>query len=318
MKESLDYLLVSFLDSFDFPLREATRKQIWWEALEHQKEGRKVTIIIVDHHAERSANEGIDIMFLSLKEFCKQRFSARQVHYLTGSIVPNLLSIITIKSQQKRLTLVDGYMYGTDKYLMRKLISKFIPFLFDEVNVFSQHQQRLLGYGSIIQPHLPKLTVPDLPKSKNPTVFYMGHISKNKGFDAIIPAIQKFLKIDSNHEFVLANNMIEVSSEYMGKINVLLQEFPTQITIKGVINPAEELKKAWVYIYPFIEPRGTMAFPLSLYESLQCGTPFVACDISANAEFFDKKYLIEPGNAEQLYEKIIYFVNERKNKENIQ
>jgi len=60
-----------------------------------------------------------------------------------------------------------------------------------------------------------------------------------------------------------------------------------------------------------------MAFPLSLYEAQQCGTPFVACDVSANAEFFDKKYLIETGNERQLCLKIKEFINERENQGNI-
>lgn len=310
---SLDYVIVSFLDSYEFPLREATRKQVWWDAEENKKKGRDVTVIIVDHHAPLKTIDEIDILYLTPGEFCKKKIAAQEIHYLTGCIVPNLFTIVTTKSSRKYLTLVDGFMFGSSKYWMRKFISKFMPLLFEEIRVYSQHQKKLLGYGNLVKPYLPKLKVPDLPKNKKPTVLYMGHVSKSKGFDIIIPAIQRFLEQDRLNQFVLANNMIEVSPVYMEKIDELIKKYPDQIIMKGVIDPAEELRKAWVYIYPFIEARGTMAFPLSLYESLQCGTPFVACDISANAEFFDKKYLIEPGNANQLYEKINYFINERKN-----
>ena len=141
----------------------------------------------------------------------------------------------------------------------------------------------------------------------------MGHISAIKGFDIIIPAIDRLLEEDKNITFTIANNMIHIEDKYQKAVKELKEKHPNQIVIKGIVNPIEELSKHWVYIYPFIKAYGTMSFPLSLYESLKCGTPFIACNVSANAEFFDTKYLIEP-SAEQLYNRIKYFINERDNK----
>ena len=145
----------------------------------------------------------------------------------------------------------------------------------------------------------------------------MGHISKSKGFDAIIPAMRRLLSENPDVRFVVANNMIQGDGEYLDMVKALVNDFPEQVITKGVVNPLEELKKAWVYIYPFNTPMGTMAFALSLYEAEQCGTPFVACNVGGNAEFFDAKYLIEPGNENQLYDKIVFFINERKNTTNL-
>lgn len=311
------YCIVSFLDSFDFPLREATRKQVWWEAKNAKKQGKDVNIYIIDHDAESVVKDGITIKFVSAKNLCKSNLRADEVNYLTGSVIPNLLSIVFVKSKKKILTLTDGYMFGANKYWMRKTISKILPIFFDEICIYSRYQKQLLGYGKIVSPHKPQLLIPDIPKSDYPSILYMGHISKSKGFDAIIIALSRLLGENSSYEFVIANNMIEVSKEYMDKVQMLIDKYPNQIIIKGIVNPLEELKRSWVYIYPFIEARGTMAFPLSLYEAEQCGTPFIACDISSNSEFFDKKNLIEPNNADQLYDRIKNFIHERENSEHL-
>lgn len=312
-----DYVIISFLSNFQFPLREATRKQVWWEALKKKEEGYNLAVFIVDHSDVGRVVDGIAIEFLSPGELCKKKVKANHVHYLTGSIIPFLMTVLFIRAGNKILTLTDGFMFGADKYVMRRCISKVLPLLFNEVRVFCKYQQNLLGYGTVIKPHLPTIKKTNVSKSKNPSILYMGHISKAKGFDSIIPAIGRLLRENPSYKFVVANNMIEVSHEYMDKIQELIDTYPNQIETKGIVVPEEELTKCWVYIYPFIEPRGTMAFPLSLYESLQCGTPFVACNVGGNSEFFDAKYLIEPGNENQLYDKIVFFINERKNSTNI-
>jgi glycosyltransferase involved in cell wall biosynthesis len=132
----------------------------------------------------------------------------------------------------------------------------------------------------------------------------MGHISYFKGVDTLLEAYE-ILKLEiDNLDLVIANNMVRGDQELLNEVKKLQEKYPSNIIIKGVIDPIEELSKAWVYIYPFIKPGGTMSFALSLYESQECHTPYVACDIGANAEFFDISSLIQPNNTLEMVNKI--------------
>ena len=55
-----------------------------------------------------------------------------------------------------------------------------------------------------------------------------------------------------------------------------------------------------------------MAYTLSLYEAEQCHTPYVACDVGANKEFFKTDFLINVDDEDEMVKKIKYFINERK------
>jgi glycosyltransferase involved in cell wall biosynthesis len=314
-----EYFIVSFLDSFDFPLREATRKEVWWEADYRREEGYDVTVLIAGTPRNELVKEkdGIKISVIEPKKIPDLR--ADVVHCLTGSVSIWLPLFRKVKAEKKILTLTDGWMLANNRIWLRKLVLRRAFKYFDTVAVYSEYQKRIINDDRVIivKPHLPKLNIPDVAEEEKPTVLYMGHISKSKGFDAIIPAMRQLLTENPDLRFVVANNMIQGDGEYLDMIKALVEDYPDQVIIKGIVNPLEELKKAWVYIYPFNTPMGTMAFALSLYEAEQCGTPFVACDVSANAEFFDRKYLIQPDNCQQLYDRIKLFLDERKTTSNI-
>lgn len=317
--EQGNYYIVSFLDSFEFPLREATRKEVWWEAEQRRDEGCDVTVFIAETPRNELVKEkdGIKLTAINPKQIPTLR--ADVVHCLTGSVSIWLPLFRKVKAKKKILTLTDGWMLANSRIWLRKLVLRRVFKYFDTVEVYSEYQKRIINDDRvlIVKPHLPKLNIPYVEKAEKPTVLYMGHISKSKGFDAIIPAMRRLLSENPDVRFVVANNMIQGDGEYLDMVKALVNDFPEQVITKGVVNPLEELKKAWVYIYPFNTPMGTMAFALSLYEAEQCGTPFVACNVGGNAEFFDAKYLIEPGNENQLYDKIVFFINERKNTTNL-
>lgn len=313
------YYIISFIDSFEFPLREATRKEVWWEAEKRRDDGYDVTVFVVGATGQTTVAEkdGIKLAFIGNKQI--PSLKADVIHCLTGSVSIWLPLFKKVKAPRKILTLTDGWMLSNSRIWLRRIIVKRLFKYFDTVSVYSKYQKSLLKDDrvTIIKPHLPHLTIPNIKKTETPSVLYMGHISKSKGFDIIIPAMRQLLSENPDLHFIVANNMIQGDGEYIEKVKTLAADFPHQVITKGVVDPLEELKKAWVYIYPFNTPMGTMAFPLSLYEAEQCGTPFVACDVSANSEFFEKKYLIEVGNEQQLYTKILDFIHERKHTSDI-
>ncbi len=281
-----------------------------------KNEGRSVTVFIINNKNERDVNEGIEIVYTDLRSFIHKTGVINTLHCINGSVVPGLLSLRKIKSSRKCLTLTDGSMYWYDKKVLRKCIALLLPFYYGEIQVYSKYQYNRLpnkNKVSIIKPLLPLIRKANVERTINPSVLYMGHISRMKGFDSILPAMDTLLHEIPNLQFIICNNMITVEQKYLNGIEKLKNKYSNQVIIKGIVDPIEELSKAWVYIYPFIDDVGTMAFPLSLYEAQCCGVPFVACDVAANKEFFDVKYLIEPGNQKQLYDKIKQFIDERKN-----
>lgn len=309
--------IVSFLDSFEFPLREATRKQVWWHACAMSANNSKVTVYIVGPKGKSLIKDGINIKFIKLSEII--HIKADKLYCITGSVLLSFPIFLfkRVARNKSFITLTDGDMFGKTKRRLRKFTAKILPLMFGTVQVFSEYQKNRLRLSkiSVIRPYLPDIK-PMGKKSLNPSILYMGHITAIKGFDFIIPAIKRLLNEDNKISFTIANNMIHVEEKYLKAIDDLKKLYPNQIINKGIIDPIEELSKHWVYIYPFTTAYGTMSFPLSLYESLKCGTPFVACNVSANAEFFDNKYLIEP-NEDDLYNRIKCFINERKIKEGL-
>jgi len=299
------YVICTFVDSFEFPLREALRKQVWWRAKEKQKD-YEVEIIVYNHNTTKSiVKDDIKISFINKNEISQYKIVADYIDYITTIV--ELRSIFALKAKgYKTLTLCDGYPLGENKILLRKVIIQLLPYIFKKIYVFSNYQKKVLNLEQIelIKPLLPTIIKKNIEKYKEPTLLYMGHLSYFKGVDTLIEAY-KILKNDiGNLNLIIANNMVRGDKKLLEEVQNLQQQFPENVSIKGVIDPIEELSKAWIYIYPFIKPGGTMSFALSLYESQQCNTPFIACDIGANAEFFGKTSLIKPHSIENMVQKV--------------
>ncbi len=57
------------------------------------------------------------------------------------------------------------------------------------------------------------------------------------------------------------------------------------------MNPFDELSKSDLYYYCLKRHSNTFAFPFSLYESLQVGTPIIGPNLTGFKEFFDSRLL---------------------------
>ncbi|MCK4886665.1 MAG: glycosyltransferase family 4 protein [Planctomycetes bacterium] len=307
------YIIISILDSFQFPLREAIEKQIWWTAEKRRDEGFDVSIILLTNCEKKIEQDGVKIFFKNKKHILKNKLSGDYVHFINNVVSLGLL-IVVLSRGHKTLTLTDGYIWGQSRETLRKAISKVLPLIFNEIQVYSNYQKKMLKIESseIVQPILPDIKGAGQHKRcLEPTMLYMGHLSYFKGVDVIVEAFKKLVVDFENLKWVIANNMVRGDEDLITKIKQLKEEYPENIVIKGVIDPIKELSEAWVYVYPFSEPGGTMAYPLSLYESLMCDTPFVACNVGANSEFFDEKHLIKPNDHRQMYSRIKAILNER-------
>jgi len=307
------YVIVSVIESLKCPLHEATRKQIWWTAKEKQSNGYSVYIILLTNFNKESICENIHIKHVnrwSWNPFIK----ANRIHIITGSITIWLFGGF-FWFGKKKLTLVDGAMFGYKNRSLKKVIVPLLPFIYNKIIVFSNYQKKKLKIkrALIELPILPIIKVDSkFKRSSNPSLLYMGHLSYFKGVDTIILAFKKLIIEIPDLTWIIANNSIRGDKELIDEVSRLKKLYPENIIIKGIVDPIEELSTAWVYLYPFKEAVGTMAYALSLYEAEQCHTPYIACDVGANNEFFNNDYLINIDDDQEMIRKIKSIIDERK------
>lgn len=310
------YVIIANLDSFNFPLHEATRKQVWWKALEKQDLGFQVEIVLLSNKDKEIIHKNVKIRFVNLN-FWNLFLKGEIFHVMTGTVSLWLLfSLFWIG--KKKITLMDGDMLGYKYQKLRLVFVKFLPLFFRDIIVYSKYQKHRLKLGescSIEMPILPIINIDSkIKRSTIPTLLYMGHLSYFKGVDTIILAFKKLIIEIPDLTWVIANNGIRGDKKLIDEVSRLKKLYPDNIVIKGIVNPIEELSQAWIYLYPFKKAVGTMAFALSLYEAERCNTPYVACDVGANKEFFNKEYLISINDYKSMTLKIKKIINERKNK----
>lgn len=309
------YVIISRVETFEFPLHEATRKQIWWTAKEKQSKGYSVDIVILTNFNKEFINENIRIKCVN-RLLWNPFIRANKIQMITGSIAVWLLAGL-FWFGGKKLTLTDGDMFGSKRRYFRKGIVPLLPFIFNKIIVFSDYQKKQLKIKSVLieTPLLPIIKVDSkIKRAERPTLLYMGHLSYFKGVDTIVHSFKKLILDIPNLVLIIANNSIRGDKELIDEVSSLKELYPDNIIIKGIVDPIEELATAWVYLYPFKEPLGTMAFALSLYEAEQCKTPYIACDIGANKEFFNPDFLINVNDNIEMTKKIKNFIDERKNK----
>ena len=106
-------------------------------------------------------------------------------------------------------------------------------------------------------------------------------------------------------KLVIADSGMTKSGEIYNEIK---QVNRGDIILKEVVNPQEELSKAWVYVYPLRTERETFSVPLSLIEAIQIKVPYICTDVGGLKEYFDEKHLVKPGDVNALADKIEKFI----------
>ena len=134
------YIIISILDSFQFPLREAIEKQIWWTAEKRRDEGFDVSIILLTNCEKKIEQDGVKIFFKNKKHILKNKLSGDYVHFINNVVSLGLL-IVVLSRGHKTLTLTDGYIWGQSRETLRKAISKVLPLIFNEIQVYSNYQK---------------------------------------------------------------------------------------------------------------------------------------------------------------------------------
>ncbi len=315
-------LLVSAQEDFEFPLAEAARKQLFATACRYRDRGDTAQILVVtrDRHTQFEC-DGIGIRIIeqnrliSLRHWCRG-FDIIQYFGTTG-VIAAAIGWLT-RSRPRTLTITDGGVFSTGKNrCRRKRLARLIPRLYDKVEVYTKYQKELL-YGvskkyedriSIIRPMLedPPSSLP--PVDLVPTIIYLGHLSRFKGVDIVLTVFERLADEIPNLRLTLASNGLTYDDDISDDVNRLVDRFPDRVALVGKVEVFEALSQAHLLMHPMRCHSGTFAVPLSLYESICCGTPFLSSRLEGLREYFDDTFLCDPGDTEQFVDRARYILS---------
>ena len=319
-------LVVTAQTNFEFPLAEATRKQ----ALELTKEYASFSnnyaelLVINTNNDSMLAHGDIRINLITLRNsFRLLRLMRKfdQVHYIGAlgykALVVGMITTLLAKARLASLT--DGGVYSTrNRPFFRAISSNVVLILYQKILIYTEHQKTLLCKPFCYNENKIFLTYPLLPldmeissqaiKKTNELesidILYMGHLSMFKGVDIVLYIFETLAKKLDSVRLVLALNGLAEDEFLREKLEMLKITFPHRVVEKGKVDPLVELSKCSLYIYPVKQHSGTHAFPFSLYESMQCSTPFVSTRLDGFAEYFDDFFLVKCGSMTSYLSKV--------------
>ncbi|MDH3892454.1 MAG: glycosyltransferase family 1 protein [candidate division Zixibacteria bacterium] len=314
-------LLASAQEDFEFPLAEAARKQLFETARCHRADGHDVRILIVTGNLNREfVEEGIPIRLTTKRNLMRLGPWCRLsdgVHYFGTVGWIALIVALLMRSRTRTLTATDGGLFSTGGRVgLRRWLARRFHRCYQQFHTYTEYQRELLLALSpcfktklkTVRPILMEPPVTPTEKAKQPTILYMGHLSKFKGVDIVMKVFRALAHELPNLNLTLACNGLTYDDNLEHSVHHLVDEYPTRVTLKGKVDVFAEIGRSHLLIYPIRAHSGTFAVPLSLYESLCCGTPFLSSRLEGVAEYFDDYFLCPPGNADQFIEKARRFL----------
>lgn len=297
-----------YLGDFDFPLTEGVRKQVFWHAKLMKKQGHSVEI----RYLGKKRNYTIDgIKFFSGNAWRISKLSTNILHFFNA---PNPLMIpFLLQAEYEKifLSIYDGELsvFWTSKpsYISYKLLKNKISAVFVQTMYQARKSKKFFSKTRILPPLMPQMKQ-SAQKTKHPSILFMSQFSSYKGIELLIKSFLNISEKYKDAELILANNKLDKTNSIARKIRNLKNP---RIKIKGVVDPQEELSKCWIYAYPITKAHDTFSVPLSLYESVQTKTPFIATNVGGISEYFDKAYLIKP-TVMELTKRIGFLIKNRK------
>ena len=269
---------------------------------------------------KKYTKEGITIVPCTIVK--RGWFRSDVIHYF-GQPSPFVYLLLRIASYKKcYMTMMDGDVWRFRESHRSKLSLPLIKKNIAKIYLYTRHQYNLLQQH--VDQHIIDYSFPLIPeykpkkkKSPHPRILFMSHFSKHKWIYELLNAYTKLLKSISDIELVVANSGINKSTKENEKIKTLIKEINNSgwnITLKWKVDPEAELSQAWIYIYCFTQSHNTFAIPISLYESLACGTAFVSTDVWGVWEYINTDYLLKNISADLLLQKIQTTITHIQNK----
>ena len=301
-------LIVSAQEDFSFPLAEAARKQIFYRALTYIREGDQASILIITPNIEDEFEQaGVTIQLTTRNGLYRKRWLLREAdrveYWGTTGLIALKIGMLS-RAGNKRLIVTDGGVVSTGaRANLRKLAASRLTSFYDEIDLFTDYQLKLLhkmlpsGYHrriNKIKPIVELVRRPAIERAAEPTILYMGHLSRFKGVDLLLKLFEDLLPERPKLRLVLCHNGLTYDEECEREVRDLAGRFPEQVIVKGKINPYEQLARTHLLVHPIKQMEGTFAFPMALWEAVTTGTPFISTRFEGVAEFFDESFLCPP------------------------
>jgi len=154
-----------------------------------------------------------------------------------------------------------------------------------------------------------------LPKNKK-IIFGIGQMTERKGFQYLIEAIPKVIKVREDILFVIGGK-----GPTKEKLEKKTQEYEMEEYVKFIGFVPDELLPIWLNACDiFVLPSLRETFPIVMLEALASGKPVVGTKIAAMPEVISSDeygLLVEPANPEDLAEKILIALEKEWNEKNI-
>ena len=300
--------VVYYVHDLRFPLVEGYRKEAWYLAKAAKAKGHDVEIISSSKKKRIMIKGGIKITYGSALGISKVK--ADIIHYISQPsplIVPLLMRA---KAKRQVMTIFGGHLNSFWKRPWDRFVSRLVNKKVSRITLQTDYQKGLLRHTRLNIPveKIPPL-IPILEKSRNrtekPSLLFMSHMDELKGASDVLKAFLFLRRSIEGLTLVIADSGMTKNSKiykWIGEVN------KGDIILKDVVNPQEELSKAWVYLYPVRSSRETFSVPLSLIEAIQVGTPYVSTNVGGISEYFNELCLVEPKDPRALAEKIEEFI----------
>ena len=294
----MGYLNVHFItnkgDSFD---RISGNKNIKLHLLDFEKDHKNPLKLFND--------------FFRLLSYCK-KYKIDIIH--THHRYPELLSILVSKfTTVKTITTVHSFVKGlknlsfrsekiitvskvVEEYLYKnyphskgccETIYNCIDESFYELKEIDNHEiKKSLGYND-----------------SDKIILFAGRICKIKGVDTLISAIVKINQQNENVKLILLGQVEDIN------ISELINGYEKQISI---IQPTENIMGFYQVSDIVVLPSRIDPFPYVMLETGAMKKPFIGGNTGGIAEFIEdgvNGILIEPGDSNQLADKIIFLIN---------
>lgn len=241
--------------------------------------------------------------------------------------------------------------HNTVMFFSNKILSKFYLSQVNKIIAASKNvQDSLIRAGlppykiEMIPPGIdtkiynPSLSSHGMRKSlgiglNQPLLLYVGNLTKIKGIDILIEALNCIIKQFPDMKLLMALNMplTKYKEEDTSKL-CSIETFEIKKKIKsyglndniiplGIVkNMPQVMAASDVFITPFLNTVGVVDYPTSLLEAMAVGKPVIATRVGGIPEIIKHQkngILVEPNNVDELVDAILYMLNNKEEAKNM-
>jgi len=158
-----------------------------------------------------------------------------------------------------------------------------------------------------------------LSLGENPTLFFLGNLTKTKGIEVLLAALEIVKRSVPNIKLLMGLDMpIEgyqskplKSREEIESVNLEGHIIPLGI----LSNVAEVMTACDIFIAPFTSIEGIADYPISILEAMASGKPVIASRIGGIPELLTHRetgLLVKPGDVAELADSILYLLKQKE------